>query len=181
MAASALTNREGDVNAKGIHGLTAPQLATENGHESARPSLNLDALDEGAHLDEPDSTGSRNIRLDMVQRKVEAALNKITSENFDKIANQILEIAAQSKDETDGRTLRQVTQLTFEKACDEQHRSSIYAKLCKEILTSIPRDIEDNNIHDKHGNPVAGANLFRKYLLNRCQDEFERGWEAVEW
>lgn len=31
---------------------------------------------------------------------------------------------------------------------------------------------------DKHGNPVVGGNLFRKYLLNRCQEEFERGWEV---
>lgn len=38
-------------------------------------------------------------------------------------------------------------------------------------------DIKDENIRDKHGNVVAGGNLFRKYLLNRCQEEFERGWK----
>jgi translation initiation factor 4G len=48
---------------------------------------------------------------DMVQRKVKAALNKMTPEKFDKISDQILEIAAQSKDESDGRTLRQVNSL----------------------------------------------------------------------
>ena len=26
--------------------------------------------------------------------------------------------------------------------------------------------------------PVVGGALFRKYLLNRCQEEFERGWEV---
>ena len=57
----------------------------------------------------------------MVQRKVKAALNKMTPENFDRISDQILEIAAQSVKETDGRTLRQVIQLTFEKATDEAH------------------------------------------------------------
>lgn len=31
---------------------------------------------------------------------------------------------------------------------------------------------------DKNGNPVVGGALFRKYLLNRCQEEFERGWEV---
>jgi translation initiation factor 4G len=35
----------------------------------------------------------------------------MTPEKFDKISDQILEIAAQSKDESDGRTLRQVSSL----------------------------------------------------------------------
>jgi translation initiation factor 4G len=115
---------------------------------------------------------------DMVQRKVKAALNKMTPEKFDKISDQILEIAAQSKDETDGRTLRQVIQLTFEKACDEAHWSSMYAKFCFKMLNTMSHDIKDENVRDKQGNPVVGGALFRKYLLNRCQEEFERGWEV---
>ena len=115
---------------------------------------------------------------DMVQRKVKAALNKMTPEKFDKISDQILEIAAQSKDETDGRTLRQVIQLTFEKACDEAHWSSMYAKFCYKMLNTMSHDIKDENVRDKQGNPVVGGALFRKYLLNRCQEEFERGWEV---
>ncbi|KAF2828561.1 hypothetical protein CC86DRAFT_194930 [Ophiobolus disseminans] len=114
---------------------------------------------------------------DMVQRKVKSNLNKMTPEKFDKISDQILEIAAQSKDETDGRTLRQVIQLTFEKACDESHWSSMYAKFCSRMLATMSTDIKDENVKDKHGNPVVGGALFRKYLLNRCQEEFERGWE----
>lgn len=115
---------------------------------------------------------------DMVQRKVKAALNKMTPEKFDKISDQILEIAAQSKDESDGRTLRQVIQLTFEKACDESHWSSMYAKFCNRMLSTMSTEIKDENVRDKHGNPVVGGALFRKYLLNRCQEEFERGWEV---
>lgn len=114
---------------------------------------------------------------DMVQRKVKAALNKMTPEKFDKISDQILEIAAQSKDESDGRTLRQVIQLTFEKACDESHWSSMYAKFCSRMLATMSTDIKDENVRDKHDKPVVGGALFRKYLLNRCQEEFERGWE----
>jgi translation initiation factor 4G len=115
---------------------------------------------------------------DMVQRKVKAALNKMTPEKFDRIADQILEIAAQSKEEPDGRTLRQVIQLTFEKACDEAHWASMYAKFCKRMLETMSADIKDENVRDKAGNPVVGGALFRKYLLNRCQEEFERGWEV---
>ncbi|TLD34097.1 hypothetical protein PspLS_00496 [Pyricularia sp. CBS 133598] len=114
---------------------------------------------------------------EIVQRKVKAALNKMTPEKFDKIADQILEIAAQSKDEQDGRTLRQVIQLTFEKATDEAHWASMYAKFCKRMLETMSAEIRDISIKDKHGNVVSGGALFRKYLLNRCQEEFERGWK----
>ncbi|KAI1335172.1 hypothetical protein F5Y15DRAFT_428480 [Xylariaceae sp. FL0016] len=114
----------------------------------------------------------------MVQRKVKAALNKMTPENFERISEQILQIAAQSKDETDGRTLRQVIQLTFEKATDEAHWASMYAKFCKRMLETMSSEVRDENIKDKAGNVVSGGALFRKYLLNRCQEEFERGWKS---
>jgi len=113
-----------------------------------------------------------------VQRKVKAALNKMTPENFDRISDQILVIAMQSKDEEDGRTLRQVIQLTFEKATDEAHWASMYAKFCKRMLETMSPEIRDTTILDKSGNVVFGGALFRKYLLNRCQEEFERGWKV---
>ncbi|CAD6439515.1 720a2dc2-c334-4563-96fa-cd49e9115455 [Sclerotinia trifoliorum] len=121
--------------------------------------------------------GAGHMDPDLVQRKVKAALNKMTPEKFDKIADQILAIAAQSRDEADGRTLRQVIQLTFEKATDEAHWASMYAKFCKRMLETMSPDIKDESIVDKNGNIVSGGNLFRKYLLNRCQEEFERGWK----
>lgn len=115
---------------------------------------------------------------DVVQRKVKAALNKMTPENFEKISKQILEIAAQSKDEQDGRTLRQVIQLTFEKATDEAHWAAMYAKFCKRMLENMSPEVKDVTITDKNGNVVSGGALFRKYLLNRCQEDFERGWNV---
>lgn len=122
---------------------------------------------------------SGHLDPETVQRKVKAALNKMTPENFDKISGQILEIAAQSKDEQDGRTLRQVIQLTFEKATDEAHWAAMYAKFCKRMLENMSPEVKDVTIKDKNGNIVSGGALFRKYLLNRCQEDFERGW-AVE-
>jgi translation initiation factor 4G len=121
---------------------------------------------------------SGHLDPEIVQRKVKAALNKMTPEKFDKISNQILAIAGQSKDEQDGRTLRQVIQLTFEKATDEAHWASMYAKFCRLMLDTMSSDIRDENILDKQGNVVSGGALFRKYLLNRCQEEFERGWKV---
>ena len=114
---------------------------------------------------------------DVVQRKVKSNLNKMTPNNFDKISGQILAIAHQSKDETDGRSLRQVIQLTFEKATDEAHWAEMYAQFCKRMLESMSPEIKDENILDKKGEVVVGGALFRKYLLTRCQTEFERGWK----
>ncbi|KAK4200560.1 hypothetical protein QBC40DRAFT_296539 [Triangularia verruculosa] len=129
---------------------------------------------------DPTAVSSQAGHLDpeMVQRKVKAALNKMTPEKFDKIADQILTIAAQSKNEQDGRTLRQVIQLTFEKATDEAHWASMYAKFCKRMLESMSPEIRDETVTDKQGNVISGGPLFRKYLLNRCQTEFERGWKS---
>lgn len=126
----------------------------------------------------PTPSGDGYLEADVVQRKVKAALNKMTPEKFDKIADQILDIAAQSKSESDGRTLRQVIQLTFEKATDEAHWAPMYAMFCGKMLRTMSPDIKDENIKDKNGEIVTGGNLFRKYLLNRCQEEFERGWKV---
>ena len=113
-----------------------------------------------------------------VQRKVKSALNKMTPEKFDKISDQILEISSQSKNEQDGRTLRQVIQLTFEKATDESHWASMYARFCKRMLDTMSPEIRDETVLDKSGVVVSGGALFRKYLLNRCQEDFERGWKV---
>ena len=114
---------------------------------------------------------------EVVQRKVKSLLNKLTMEKFDKITDQILEIASQSRKETDGRTLRQIIQLTFEKATDEPNFSEMYALFCRKIMETIDPNITDPNVLNKDGQPLTGGQLFRKYLLNRCQEEFERGWK----
>ncbi|KAL8689479.1 MAG: hypothetical protein Q9218_004860 [Villophora microphyllina] len=126
----------------------------------------------------PAPGGDGHMAPDIVQRKVKSNLNKMTPNNFDKISAEILKIAGQSKEETDGRTLRQVIQLTFEKATDEAHWAEMYAQFCKRMLESMSSEIKDESIRDKKGDIVTGGALFRKYLLTRCQVEFEQGWKV---
>ncbi|KAG8530026.1 uncharacterized protein KY384_005508 [Bacidia gigantensis] len=126
----------------------------------------------------PAPGGDMLLAPDVVQRKVKSNLNKMTPNNFDKISDQILAMAHQSKDEDDGRSLRQVIQLTFEKATDEEHWAEMYAQFCKRMLDSMSSEIKDKSITDKKGDVVVGGSLFRKYLLTRCQTEFERGWKV---
>lgn len=127
----------------------------------------------------------RNIQVDaespeMVDRRVRGLLNKLTMEKFDSISDQIIEWANKSEKEKDGRTLIQVIRLVFEKATDEATWSEMYARLCRKMMEQISGKVQDDGIKTPEGKPIAGGQLFRKYLLNRCQEDFERGWVAKE-
>jgi translation initiation factor 4G len=86
----------------------------------------------------------------------------------------------QSEKEKDGRTLIQVIRLVFEKATDEATWSEMYARLCRKMMEPISTNVQDDGIRNPEGKPITGGQLFRKYLLNRCQEDFERGWVAKE-
>ena len=47
-------------------------------------------------------------------------------------------------------------------------------------MEQISPKVQDDGIKNAKGKPIAGGQLFRKYLLNRCQEDFERGWVAKE-
>lgn len=117
---------------------------------------------------------------ELVDRKVKALLNKLTMEKFDSISDQIITWANKSEQEKDGRTLIQVIRLVFEKATDEATWSEMYARLCRKMMERISPKVQDDGITNTEGKPIAGGQLFRKYLLNRCQEDFERGWVAKE-
>ncbi|KAG8913952.1 hypothetical protein FRC00_001216 [Tulasnella sp. 408] len=110
-----------------------------------------------------------------VERKVKALLNKLTVENFDSVSNQIIDWTNKSENEKNGATMILVIKLVFEKAVDEEHQSETYARLCRKMMECISQDAQDDNIRNSAGEPVVGGHLFRRYLLNRCQEDFERG------
>ncbi|CAE7085121.1 unnamed protein product, partial [Rhizoctonia solani] len=116
----------------------------------------------------------------LVDRKVKALLNKLTMEKFDSISDQIIEWANKSEQEKDGSTLMQVIKLVFEKAKDEAAFSEMYARLCRKMMERVSPNVQDETIKNSEGQPITGGMLFRKYLLNRCQEDFERGWSAKE-
>jgi translation initiation factor 4G len=125
-------------------------------------------------------SGLDNESPEVVERKVKGLLNKLTMERFDSISDQIIAWANKSEKEKDGRTLIQVIKLVFEKATDEATFSEMYARLCRKMMEQISPKVQDDGIKNSEGKPFAGGNLFRKYLLNRCQEDFERGWVAKE-
>ena len=47
-------------------------------------------------------------------------------------------------------------------------------------MEQISTNVQDDGTRNTEGKPITGGQLFQKYLLNRCQDDFERGWVAKE-
>ncbi|KAJ3832085.1 armadillo-type protein [Lentinula raphanica] len=117
---------------------------------------------------------------ELLDRKVKALLNKLTTENFDSISDQIIMWANKSEQQSDGRTLIKVTHLILEKAMDEATWSEVYAHLSCKMMEKISPKVQDGGMKDLDGNPVSGGQLFRKHLLRRCQDLFERAWVTRE-
>ncbi|KAI0048925.1 ARM repeat-containing protein [Auriscalpium vulgare] len=118
---------------------------------------------------------------ELVARNVKALLNKLTMEQFDSISDQIIAWANKSEMEKNGQTLNQVVGLVFEKATDSRATfSAMYARLCRKMMEMISPNVRDDGTINAEGKPFAGGHLFRKYLLNRCQEAFERGWVQKE-
>ncbi|KAF8346048.1 armadillo-type protein [Amanita rubescens] len=119
---------------------------------------------------------SANVVFDspeVVDHNVRALLEKLTTENFDSISSEIIQWANGSEDQKDGRTLLQTVHLVFENATKGTSSSEMYARLCRRIMGRINSKVRDEGIKDAEGKPIAGGQLFRKYLINRCQEAFE--------
>ncbi|KAG8750063.1 hypothetical protein FRC12_013090 [Ceratobasidium sp. 428] len=112
----------------------------------------------------------------LVDRKVKSLLNTFTADSFDSVSDQIIEWANKSEQEKDGSTLVQVIGLIFEKAKDEAALSEMYARLCRKMMDRISPKVQDQAIQNAEGQPIMGGLFFRRYLLQRCQEDFERGW-----
>ncbi|KAJ3854735.1 armadillo-type protein [Lentinula lateritia] len=113
---------------------------------------------------------------EIVDRKLKILLNRLTIKKFDSISDRIIALANKEGKEKNGRTLFQFFQLVFEKATDGENQSEMYARLCRKMMEEISAKVQDDGIRNAEGKPIAGGDLFRKYLLNRCQEDFERGW-----
>jgi translation initiation factor 4G len=138
----------------------------------------------GASRQDDDVAGAVDASLAMhlvyVDRKVKSLLDDLTMENFESISQQILEWINRSVNESDGRTMIQIITLVIDKATDEANRSEMYARLCRFLMERISQDVRDERIKNTDGKPISGGNLFRKYLLGRCHEDFEKGWSAGE-
>lgn len=89
-----------------------------------------------------------------ILRNAQGILNKLTIEHFDSLSDKIKELI------TTQDLLVGVIDLIFAKALKEAHFSTMYADLCLKLSKQVPNFDEKEN--------------FRRLLLTKCQQEFER-------
>lgn len=93
------------------------------------------------------------------QRQLKAILNKLTPQNFEKLFEQVKEVNIDNPG-----TLAGVISQIFDKALMEPTFCEMYANFCSDLSLVLP----DFNENDE-------KITFKRLLLNKCQEEFERG------
>ncbi|GFZ02902.1 eukaryotic translation initiation factor 4G [Actinidia rufa] len=98
------------------------------------------------------------------QRQLKAILNKLTPQNFEKLFEQVKAVNIDS-----AITLTGVISQIFDKALMEPTFCEMYANFCSHLAGELPDFSEDNE-----------KITFKRVLLNKCQEEFERGEREQE-
>ncbi|GMJ01402.1 eukaryotic translation initiation factor 4G, CUCUMOVIRUS MULTIPLICATION 2 [Hibiscus trionum] len=98
------------------------------------------------------------------QRQLKAILNKLTPQNFEKLFEQVKAVNIDN-----AGTLTGVISQIFDKALMEPTFCEMYANFCYHLAGELPDFSEDNE-----------KITFKRLLLNKCQEEFERGEREQE-
>ncbi|XP_073025917.1 eukaryotic translation initiation factor 4G-like isoform X1 [Primulina eburnea] len=98
------------------------------------------------------------------QRQLKSILNKLTPQNFEKLFEQVKEVNIDNF-----VTLSGVISQIFDKALMEPTFCEMYANFCFHLAAGLPNLRVDNE-----------TITFKTLLLNKCQEEFERGEREEE-
>jgi len=99
------------------------------------------------------------------QKTFKGLLNKLTPSNFVRMYEKFKEVEI-----ADAKTLKGLIDQIFDKALTETTFCPLYSDLCKLLTSEMPEFDEEG---DKR------KLTFRRLLLNKCQNEFEKGDAAV--
>ncbi|KAL3931794.1 MAG: hypothetical protein SGPRY_000977 [Prymnesium sp.] len=100
--------------------------------------------------------------LEKLLRTTKALLNKFTPEKLAKLTEQFLELEINSRSD-----MVAVIDLVFDKALFEPIFGYMYAELCVRCAEKFPEFKDELN-------PTAKPHTFKRLLLNKCQEEFEK-------
>jgi translation initiation factor 4G len=109
---------------------------------------------------------------DSTHQKTKTLLDRLARENFDLVSDKLVRWI--NKNHIDVCIIGRFTRLVVEKAKDRPSESEVYARLCKKIMDHISPDFGDKGLRSPRGNPLTSAQIFRKYLLDHCQEDFEQ-------
>jgi hypothetical protein len=131
------------------------------------PSGPLPALHKSDAAYKVGKTTTEDPEEEKAQKALKSMLNKITPENFNKITEQIVDKINERKK---AKTLQGFINQIFDKALKETTFAELYADLVSKLNPALP------DLTDDDGNPVN----FRRALLNKCQEEFDYGVNAMK-
>ncbi|XP_020549677.1 eukaryotic translation initiation factor 4G-like isoform X2 [Sesamum indicum] len=98
------------------------------------------------------------------QRQLKGILNKLTPQNFEKLFQQVKQVNVDNV-----ITLSRLISQIFDKALMEPTFCEMYADFCFHLAADLPDlSVENERI------------TFKRLLLNKCQEEFERGEREEE-
>ena len=100
--------------------------------------------------------------LEVLLRTTKGLLNKFTPEKFEKLTDQFLELEITCR--TD---MIAIIDMVFDKALFEPIFGYMYSQLCVRCAEKFPEFPDENN-------PEAKPHTFKRLLLNKCQEEFEK-------
>ncbi|XP_061995975.1 eukaryotic translation initiation factor 4G-like [Rosa rugosa] len=142
-------------------------------HESFRPALSLPTpsvpspqtpLQVMHKAERKYEIGKVSDEEQAKQRQLKAILNKLTLQNFEKLFEQVKAVNIDN-----ATTLTGVVSQIFDKALMEPTFCEMYANFCFYLAAELPDFSEDNE-----------KITFKRLLLNKCQEEFERGEREQE-
>ncbi|KAJ2849269.1 hypothetical protein GGI22_005564, partial [Coemansia erecta] len=110
-------------------------------------------------LQKGDGATEDDMSEEVYNRRMRSLLNKLTLDNFEPVTDELLEWGNKSAKESDGRIVRHLIMLIFEKATDEATWAHMYARLCYKLICKIDKEVVDQTLPFKDGNQLAGGFL----------------------
>ena len=109
-----------------------------------------------------------------LSKRIQSTLNKLTPTNYEKLSHQLLRLLSSVSSSSQ---LLSLTSLIFDKALQDIFYGHMYARLCKQLSDG---GVGLAAVSDEAGGAAGGVGKgFRWYLLNKCQEEFERGGKEL--
>jgi len=102
-----------------------------------------------------------------LMKSARSILNKLTMTNFEKLSVDLADLRIE-----DSEDLRGIVGIIFDKALEEGHFCKMYAELCNKIKDRIPEFQDETD--PALGETKVKKVTFKRCLLNKCQEEFER-------
>ena len=109
------------------------------------------------------------------QRSFKSILNKLTPQNFEKLLEKVLEEGIDQ-----AKTLVGLIGQLFDKALTEPTFAELYAMMCQQLSDRFLSEGVQFTDPDSPDPENPAVITFKRVLLNKCQEEFEKGDSAIK-